>query len=58
MEEVLKELAYFKGITYYTSQFCGSVDDAPETCIRTNLSYYANMVSFEGNRFEELHACL
>ncbi|KAG7308674.1 hypothetical protein JYU34_005896 [Plutella xylostella] len=43
MEEVLKEVAYFKGITYYTSQFCGS-DDPPPTCIRSNLSYYANLV--------------
>lgn len=43
MEEVLKELAYFKGITYYTSQFCGLENALPD-CVKTNITYYANMV--------------
>lgn len=44
MEEVLKELAYFKGITYYTSEFCGLENPLPD-CVSTNLIQYANMVS-------------
>ncbi|XP_075978138.1 sodium channel protein Nach-like [Anticarsia gemmatalis] len=43
MEEVLKELAFFKGITYYTSEFCNLVDPLPD-CVKTNLTYYANLV--------------
>ncbi|KAL0883196.1 hypothetical protein ABMA27_016633 [Loxostege sticticalis] len=43
MEEVLKELAYFKGITYYTSEFCGLENPLPD-CVSTNLIQYANMV--------------
>ncbi|KAJ2949042.1 hypothetical protein O0L34_g5984 [Tuta absoluta] len=43
MEEVLKELAYFKGITYYTSEFCG-YENPLEGCIKSNISYYAALV--------------
>ncbi|XP_052753344.1 sodium channel protein Nach-like [Galleria mellonella] len=43
MEEVLKELAYFKGITYYTSEFCGAENPLPD-CVKTNLSQYANLI--------------
>ncbi|CAG9786712.1 unnamed protein product [Diatraea saccharalis] len=43
MEEVLKEIAFFKGITYYTSEFCGLENPLPE-CFSNNLSYYANLV--------------
>lgn len=46
MEEVLKELAYFKGITYYTSQYCGLEDPLPD-CIKDNLTYYANLVPID-----------
>lgn len=44
MEEVLKEIAYFKGITYYTSEFCNLENPLPE-CFKSNLTYYANLVS-------------
>ncbi|KAM3965119.1 sodium channel protein Nach [Aphomia sociella] len=61
MEEVLKELAYFKGITYYTSEFCGPDNPLPD-CIKSNLSQYANLIrstcneiltncSWNGNNF-------
>ncbi|KAL4713973.1 hypothetical protein ACJJTC_005604 [Scirpophaga incertulas] len=43
MEEVLKELAYFKGITYYTSEFCGLEDPLPN-CFTDDLQKYANLV--------------
>ncbi|XP_049873455.1 pickpocket protein 28-like [Pectinophora gossypiella] len=43
MEEVLKEMAYFKGITYYTSEFCGLENPLPD-CIKSNISYYATLV--------------
>lgn len=44
MEEVLKEISYFKGITYYISEFCNLEDPLPD-CIKTNFTHYANMVS-------------
>ncbi|KAG6443740.1 hypothetical protein O3G_MSEX003027 [Manduca sexta] len=43
MEEVLKELAYFKGVTYYISEFCGLDDPLPD-CIKSNFTHYAHMV--------------
>ncbi|XP_013186814.1 pickpocket protein 19 [Amyelois transitella] len=43
MEEVLKEIAFFKGITYYTSEFCGLENPLPD-CVKGNLSQYASMV--------------
>lgn len=45
IEEILKEVAYFKGVTYYVSDFCGS-DNALEECFESNLYYYANLVRF------------
>lgn len=50
MEEVLKELAYFKGITYYTSQYCGLEDPLPD-CIKDNLTYYANLVPIDNWKY-------
>lgn len=44
MEEVFKEIAYFKGITYYTSEFCNLENPLPE-CFKDNLTYHANLVS-------------
>lgn len=44
MEEVLKEISYFKGITYYISEFCNLVDPLPD-CVKTNFTHYANLVS-------------
>lgn len=44
MEEVLKEIAFFKGITYYISEFCGLENPLP-ACVKGNLSHYANLVS-------------
>ncbi|XP_053609848.1 pickpocket protein 19-like [Plodia interpunctella] len=46
MEEVLKEIAFFKGITYYTSEFCG-LENPLSDCVKGNLSQYANMVGNE-----------
>ncbi|XP_045448255.1 sodium channel protein Nach-like [Melitaea cinxia] len=43
IEEILKEIAYFKGVTYYVSDFCGT-DNALEECFESNLYYYANLV--------------
>ncbi|XP_069359551.1 uncharacterized protein [Maniola hyperantus] len=43
MEEVLKEISYFKGITYYISEYCGG-DNPSEECFTNNLTYYANLL--------------
>ncbi|XP_028042914.1 sodium channel protein Nach-like [Bombyx mandarina] len=45
IEEVLKEWAFFKGVTYYTSEFCNveNGEVLPE-CVESNLTYYANLV--------------
>lgn len=44
IEDVLKELSFFKGVTYYISDFCGIVDPL-DLCFNSNLTYYANLVS-------------
>lgn len=46
MEEVLKEIAFFKGITYYTSEFCNVESQKLPDCVQNNLTYYANLVSY------------
>ncbi|XP_052741500.1 sodium channel protein Nach [Bicyclus anynana] len=43
MEEVLKEISYFKGVTYYTSEYCRE-DDPLEECFTNNLTYYAGLL--------------
>ncbi|KOB70022.1 Uncharacterized protein OBRU01_11299 [Operophtera brumata] len=48
------ELAYFKGITYYTSEFCNLENPLPE-CIKSNFTYYANLV--RSNCAETLEDC-
>ncbi|XP_032517322.2 sodium channel protein Nach [Danaus plexippus] len=48
MEEVLKEIAFFKGVTYYVSEVCQGEDSAEE-CFKSNLTYYAKLVRSECN---------
>ncbi|XP_050351156.1 sodium channel protein Nach [Nymphalis io] len=43
LEEVLMEIAYFKGITYYVSKSCGNDNPYPE-CFTSKLNYFANLV--------------
>lgn len=43
LEEVLKEIAYFRGTTYYTLSFCNKPNANP-LCPQSNFSYYANLV--------------
>ncbi|XP_077290852.1 sodium channel protein Nach-like [Arctopsyche grandis] len=43
LEEVLKELAYFRGLTFYTLQYCNKKDADP-LCPMNNFSFYANLV--------------
>lgn len=49
LEEVLTEIAYFRGESYHTIRECGEPKDAADGeeeifCIRTNFSSYANMI--------------
>lgn len=52
LEEVLTEIAYFRGESYHTIRECGELIDAAEVddgkeeifCIRTNFSSYAKMI--------------
>lgn len=44
LEEVLSELAYFRGESYHTVHECSADDDGVENCLQTNFSYYANLV--------------
>lgn len=53
MEEVLKELAYFKGITYYTSEFCSPENPLPD-CVTDNLIQYAELVGSTSNKSSEV----
>ncbi|XP_077294885.1 sodium channel protein Nach-like [Arctopsyche grandis] len=43
LEEVLKEIAFYKGVSYYLYQFCAT-QDADPNCPKGNFTYYANMV--------------
>ncbi|CAK1548750.1 unnamed protein product [Leptosia nina] len=43
IEEVLKELAYYKGVAYYTAEFCDPKSPLPE-CFKDDITYYANLV--------------
>ncbi|XP_072949205.1 uncharacterized protein [Epargyreus clarus] len=43
MDEVLKELTYYKGVTYYSSLFCGGENPMSE-CFQSNLTFYANLI--------------
>ncbi|KAJ0176653.1 hypothetical protein K1T71_007832 [Dendrolimus kikuchii] len=43
MEEVLKEVVYFKGIAYYILEFCNEENPLP-TCMSSNLTSYADLV--------------
>ncbi|XP_041979423.1 uncharacterized protein LOC121733272 [Aricia agestis] len=56
IEEVLKELAYFRGLSYYVTQYCTSNDSLAEcTKIHTNLTYYANLLRLPCSDF--IHNC-
>lgn len=44
MEEVLSEIAYFRGESYHMIRECGEERDDVENCIRSNFSDYATMV--------------
>ncbi|XP_013145066.1 PREDICTED: sodium channel protein Nach [Papilio polytes] len=43
IEEVIKELSYYKGFTYFVSEFC-SEENPLLDCDKWNLTYYANVV--------------
>lgn len=43
LEEVLSEIAYFRGESYHTVHECGS-EGADENCFYSNFSYYATLV--------------
>lgn len=42
-EEVLTEIAYFRGESYHTIRECGT-KDTEQFCINGNFSYYARLV--------------
>ncbi|KAK9746740.1 Amiloride-sensitive sodium channel [Popillia japonica] len=44
IDEIIKELVYFRGLSFYTLQMCGS--DAPPNpdCITKNFSVYSELV--------------
>lgn len=43
LEEMLKEIAFYKGLNYYLLQTCGT-DRSNPNCPNGNFSYYANLV--------------
>lgn len=43
LEEVLKEIAFYKGVSYYLFQFCSAQDSDPN-CPKGNFTFYANTV--------------
>ncbi|XP_034473687.1 sodium channel protein Nach [Drosophila innubila] len=43
LEEVLSEIAYFRGESYHTVHECGG-EDSTTTCFYSNFSYYAQLV--------------
>lgn len=43
LEEVLSEIAFFRGESYHTVHECGG-EDAAENCFYSNFSYYAQLV--------------
>ncbi|XP_038210041.1 sodium channel protein Nach-like [Zerene cesonia] len=43
IEEVLKELAFYKGVAYYTSEFCNA-ENALSECFADNITYYVNLI--------------
>ncbi|KAJ6650047.1 hypothetical protein Bhyg_05290 [Pseudolycoriella hygida] len=44
LEEVLSEIAYFRGESYHTVHECSLEDGGIENCLQSNFSYYANLV--------------
>lgn len=44
LEEVLKEIAFYKGVSYYLMQFC-NVPDSDPNCPKNNYTYFADAVS-------------
>lgn len=54
LEEVLSEIAYFRGESYHTIHECGG-QHPPEGCIKNNFSYYAELV--RSNCIETLDDC-
>lgn len=43
LEEVLSEIAFFRGESYHTVHECGS-EDSTAACFYSNFSYYAQLV--------------
>ncbi|CAG4982990.1 unnamed protein product [Parnassius apollo] len=53
IEEVLKEISYFKGFTYYVGELC-TPEDPLEDCDKWNVTHYANLVyitKYFGSKF-------
>ncbi|XP_045483966.1 pickpocket protein 19-like [Pieris rapae] len=48
IEEVLKELSYYKGVAYYTTEFCKMENPLPE-CFQDNITHYVNQVRGDCN---------
>ncbi|XP_037031361.1 sodium channel protein Nach [Bradysia coprophila] len=44
LEEVLSEIAYFRGESYHTVHECYADDEGVDNCLQTNFSYYASLV--------------
>lgn len=45
LDEIVKELVYFRGLSYYTIQLCGAPNAEPNPhCLTSNFSFYSSMV--------------
>lgn len=63
LDEVVKELVFFKGQSYYTLLVCGPDNPEPnQSCFAKNLTYYTSAVSvgctkFCNHRFQNWSLC-
>ncbi|GLV38485.1 pickpocket 13 [Carabus blaptoides fortunei] len=44
LDEIVKELVYFRGLSYYTIQLCGPNVVPNENCLKSNFSFYSGLV--------------
>lgn len=44
LDEIIKELVFFKGLSFYTLQICGPNSPPNENCINNNFSIYSDLV--------------
>lgn len=52
LDEVVKELVYFKGFSFYTLQTCGADTPKNDNCFLKNFSYFSDKVSVKTDKYK------